>query len=117
MPNTLLGLSFDAHDALALATFWAATLQRDVAPGSTVDEASVLASDADSAPLLTFRRVGEGRVGKNRLHLDVMAADLESEGARLLALGARRVTRVVHGAVDWVTLSDPEGNEFDLIAR
>jgi hypothetical protein len=34
---------------------------------------------------------------------------------RLLALGARRVD-VGQGAVPWVVLADPEGNEFCVLA-
>ena len=48
---------------------------------------------------------------KNRVHVDLSAEDTEAEVARLVALGAR----VEHTYPDWVTLSDPEGNEFCVL--
>ena len=69
----------------------------------------------------------EGKVAKNRLHLDVRAAPglegeermaaLEAECERLTALGASRVRRfepeppMSHG---FIVMQDPEGNEFCL---
>ncbi len=115
--TTFLGVSFDAHDALAVATFWAAVLGREVAPGSTADEASVGVAGLDRGPLLMFHKVPEGKAVKNRVHLDVATPDLDRETGRLLALGARRVTRIAQGTSRWVTLADIEDNEFDLVAR
>jgi hypothetical protein len=65
-------------------------------------------------PRLLFQRVPEPRTVKNRLHLDVrVGADRrEAEVARLLAMGARELWRAAQGPFEWVTLADPEGNEF-----
>ncbi len=115
--TTFLAVSFDAYDALVVATFWAAVLGREVAPGSTSDEASVGVAGPDRGPLLTFHKVPEGKAVKNRVHLDVGTPDLEREAGRLLALGARRITRIAKGTGRWLTLADVEGNEFDLVAR
>ena len=46
-----------------------------------------------------------------------MAATLETEVERLLALGAHRLGGFVEGGARWVTLADPEGNEFDVLAE
>jgi len=51
---------------------------------------------------------------RNALHLDLVTADLEGESRRLVRLGARRVG-AVGGTARWVSLTDPEGNAFDLI--
>jgi hypothetical protein len=56
----------------------------------------------------------EGKVVKNRLHLDLRPVDQAAEVARLEALGARRVD-VGQGEVSWVVMSDPDGNEFDVL--
>jgi hypothetical protein len=45
---------------------------------------------------------------KNRVHLDLRAADVEAEADRLVGLGARVLGKVE----DWVVLADPEGGEF-----
>ena len=57
------------------------------------------------------------KTGKNRLHLDIAPSDLgdrDAEVERLVALGAERVD-IGQGAVDWVVMSDPDGNEFCVV--
>ncbi|MBZ4324025.1 VOC family protein [Streptomyces huiliensis] len=65
---------------------------------------------------ILFHAVPEPKRGKNRLHIDVHAAagERDAEVARLEGLGAS-VLRVVteHGG-GHVTMTDPEGNEFDV---
>ena len=58
----------------------------------------------------------EEKVVKNRLHLDFRPDDQDSEVARLLALGARRVDVGQTGDEPWVVLADPEGNEFCILS-
>jgi predicted enzyme related to lactoylglutathione lyase len=64
-------------------------------------------------PLLILQRVREGKAGKNRVHFDLYADDIEAEAARLVELGAKRRSDPFdeHGA-KWIVMSDPEGNEF-----
>ena len=73
-----------------------------------------------------FQRVPEGKVVKNRVHLDVRVgtglvgeerlAVLEAECARLEALGAVRVRLLRADGVNesCLVMQDVEGNEFDL---
>ena len=65
-------------------------------------------------PRLLFQAVPEPRSGKNRLHLDVRVGPerREAEVTRLLSLGATELWRAAQGPYEWVTLADPEGNEF-----
>lgn len=77
-------------------------------------------------PRLFFQRVPEGKVVKNRLHLDVRVgaglvgeerlAALEAEGNRLEAVGATRVLLLVAdgGEESCLVMQDVEGNEFCL---
>jgi hypothetical protein len=77
-------------------------------------------------PRLFFQRVPEGKVVKNRLHLDVRIgtglvgeerlAALETECARLVALGAVRVRLLPADGDDGscLVMQDIEGNEFCL---
>jgi Glyoxalase-like domain len=58
--------------------------------------------------------LSEGKVVKNRLHLDLRPGDQAAEVARLEALGARRVS-IGQGEVSWVVMADPDGNEFDVL--
>ena len=56
----------------------------------------------------------EPKLGKNRMHLDVVVPDIEPEITRLEALGARRLdpTPQTFAGTDWVRIADPERNEF-----
>ena len=66
------------------------------------------------APDLLFLKVPGLKMVKNRLHLDLRPADQAAEVARLEALGARRVD-IGQGDVSWVVMTDPDGNEFDVL--
>ncbi|MDI3422501.1 VOC family protein [Streptomyces luteolus] len=63
---------------------------------------------------LLFNQVPEPKTGKNRVHLDlhVGAEQRADEVARLEGLGARVVRAVDEPGGSWVTMQDPEGNEF-----
>jgi hypothetical protein len=77
-------------------------------------------------PRLYFQRVPEGKVVKNRVHLDVRVgtglvgderlAVLTAECARLVALGAVcvRVMLADDENESCIVMQDVEGNEFDL---
>ncbi|MEL3946380.1 VOC family protein [Streptomyces sp. LNU-CPARS28] len=77
-------------------------------------------------PRLYFQRVPEGKVAKNRVHVDVRAgiglvgeerlATLEAECARLVALGAVRVRLLAADEENesCIVMQDVEGNEFCL---
>ena len=77
-------------------------------------------------PRLYFQRVPEGKVVKNRVHLDVRVgtglvgeerlAALEAECARLVALGAVRVRLLRADGYNesCLVMQDIEGNEFRL---
>jgi hypothetical protein len=86
----------------------------------------VCGDPAGVGPRLYFQRVPEGKVVKNRVHLDVRVgtglvgaerlAALEAEAARLEALGAKRLW--LQEADEYnescLTMQDIEGNEFCL---
>ena len=63
---------------------------------------------------MLFQLVPEPKTVKNRLHFDVNvgADNVEAELARLTAAGATFLHRGQQGPNSWVTLADPEGNEF-----
>lgn len=78
-------------------------------------------------PRLFFQRVPEPKTAKNRVHLDVRAAPglvgdermaaLQAESERLQTLGATEAYRVEpDGRMEagFITMLDPEGNEFCL---
>jgi hypothetical protein len=120
---------FDCADAAPLARFWAEALDWRVAPYDEVELARLAAKgitdpeedptvmveppeDSD-LPVLFFTEVPEGKVTKNRVHLDVLADDdLEGEVERLEALGASIHNWIEGDGGVWCVMLDPEGNEF-----
>ncbi|HEY2278319.1 MAG TPA: VOC family protein [Streptosporangiaceae bacterium] len=115
MPSTVFGVSFDAHDAEAVASFWAAALGRTVADGASRDNAVLSADPAIPGSRIGFHRVPESKTVKNRMHFDLITTDFDAEIDRLTGLGATKLNEV-NKTAHWATLADPEGNEFDVIA-
>ena len=108
MPSVIKNVTFDASDALVLATFWAAALGTDVDEDSTAEKAFVEAAGW-GGPNMWFNRVPEAKVAKNRMHFDLRApGTMEDEVRRLEELGATVWSRQEH----LTTMLDPEGNEF-----
>ncbi len=73
-----------------------------------------LTSPDPGRPRVLFQAVPEAKTVKNRLLLDVRVGGdrREAEVARLVGLGATELWRGAQGPHEWVTLADPEGNEF-----
>ncbi len=63
---------------------------------------------------IIFQQVPEAKTVKNRVHLDldVGADNVEDVKERLTARGATFLHRGAQGPHTWVTMADPEGNEF-----
>ena len=131
-------ITIDSTDPHALADWWAETLEwrveaQDpdfirsmVAQGhATQDEtmvhngtlvwsvgAAIVSSDP-GAPRILFQRVPEAKTVKNRVHLDIRTGGRDEEvRARLLERGATVLWTGSQGPKSWVTMADPEGNEF-----
>jgi predicted enzyme related to lactoylglutathione lyase len=64
-----------------------------------------------------FHRVPEAKIVKNRVHVDLQATDVEAEADRLTGLGAKQIRPLAQNNNRWISLADPEGNEFDLVVR
>src|SRR3954454_23935289 len=85
------GLVIDGADTMALARFWAALFDTEIAAvaneaGDNEAQYVDVAGTAD-APLLRFQRVPEAKGVKNRLHLDIEVTELEPAIARVEQLG------------------------------
>jgi glyoxalase superfamily protein len=135
-------VTFDCAEPERVGRFWCEVLGYVVAPppnGSATWEEFDRARPPEKqgsgfacvdptavGPRLYFQRVPEGKVVKNRVHLDVRVgtglvgeerlAALEAECARLLALGASRVRLLLADADNesCLVMQDVEGNEFCL---
>lgn len=105
----------DCIDSGPVAAFWQAALGYEEArrDGTWV----LLRDPRGRTPNLAIDPVPEGKVVKNRVHLDLIPAEtMEAEVERLERLGARRL-RVVRNGPDSVhtVMADPEGNEFCVL--
>jgi len=110
-------ITFDCADPYALAGFWRQVTGYGEDPDNpnAPDDPEALLVASDGGPGLLFVPVPERKAVKNRVHLDVVPTDRtrDEETARLLTIGATLVAD--HRRADgtgWVTLADPEGNEF-----
>ncbi|MFD8689372.1 VOC family protein [Streptomyces sp. NPDC059651] len=106
-------VTVDCADAYKLGTFWAEVLGASLADDDFPGDPEALIETPGAA--LLFVTVPEPKSVKNRIHLDIQPDDRtrDAEVERLLALGATLVGdhRRPNGR-GWVTLADPEGNEF-----
>ncbi|WP_280347286.1 VOC family protein [Nocardia neocaledoniensis] len=106
---------------------WDEFLARAGVPEEQRNTRSAIEDPEGRGPRMFFQQVPEGKVAKNRVHLDVRVAPglqgaermaaLEAECERLLALGARRLERFEPEpplGFGHIVMADPEGNEFCL---
>ncbi len=111
-------LTVDCADPVRLAGFWAEALGWGVAPDSGEQHAAIGGPRRPAGtPGWLFFAVPEPKTAKNRMHVDLEADDLDAETERLVALGATLVHEKREWGAHWRTLTDPEGNEFCVVAR
>lgn len=107
-------ITVDCADPWRLAQWWAGAVGGEAIelPGTGF----VLVAK-ENWPALGFQRVDDPTPGKNRVHLDLMADDLEGEIARLVGLGATETARhSIDGGFRWAIMADPDGNVFCVAA-
>lgn len=138
MPRTF-GVTIDCAEPVALAAFWRDVLDYidepppegyaswsadDAAQGFGADEAGAGATIIDPTgrgPRLYFQRVPEPKAAKNRVHLDVVAADgrgwdgVLAAVERAVAAGGTRLGESADPGDPFVVIADPEGNEFCFV--
>ncbi|WP_372345641.1 VOC family protein [Streptomyces sp. KL116D] len=113
MTSLIRHITLDCADPYTLAGFWAQVLDGAITDEDSPGDPEVLVESAHAA--LLFIRVDEGKAVKNRIHLDLQPQDRtrDEEVGRLLALGATvQGDHRKPGGLGWVTMRDPEGNEF-----
>jgi hypothetical protein len=141
---TSVQVVFDCADPDKLASFWAGALhykkqdppagfaswpdflKAQGIPESEWTSASAVVDPDGVGPRIFFQRVPEGKVVKNRVHLDLNVggprsapADerrrrVDAEVDRLVKLGARQSRTIEERGEYFVNMFDPEGNEFDV---
>ena len=120
MAVKIAAVTFDCEDALVVAQFWSAALDRPLDPKPSSDFASIGMPEhrdtrgwrLDDEETWLFNKVPEPKVAKNRMHLDLATPDRGAEVARLVELGAKLVADMNEWGYEWTVMQDPEGNEF-----
>ncbi|SNU01112.1 hypothetical protein SAMN06298212_10723 [Ruaniaceae bacterium KH17] len=136
-------VTFDAADPRALGEFWCEVLGyvREAPPDKASwpeqleywgvpeeewNSRNAIVDPEGTGPRIFFQRVPEGKVAKNRVHLDVRAAPGLRGEERMSELRARAKWLVRKGATilkefppdgveyGFIVMQDPEGNEFCL---
>jgi hypothetical protein len=115
MNLTVASLTFDCTDAGSLAHFWSEVLGVPVDPDGTASFASI-GQSGPTRPSWLFVQVPEGKMAKNRFHVDLSSHDWPGDVERIVDLGATLLGEHDELGTKWATLADPEGNEFDIVA-
>jgi predicted enzyme related to lactoylglutathione lyase len=107
-PN--VDIVIDCSNPETLADFWAEALAYSKA--GLFDPYFVLLPSLREHPPVILQRVPEPKTTKTRVHFDLRVEDIEAEAQRLEKLGARRIDIGQGESPGWITMADPEGNEF-----
>ncbi|MFK8022738.1 MAG: VOC family protein [Ilumatobacter sp.] len=127
-------ITVDAADPRSLGGLWCEVLgdvEQPPPPGfetweDALDAFGIDRSDPDRAfaivdpdgvgPRMFFLRVPEPKTAKNRMHLDVHteSGHLQERADQLIERGATFVAEFDEPEGRWITLLDPESNEFCL---
>jgi predicted enzyme related to lactoylglutathione lyase len=106
----------DCHDPKRLATFWSALL--GIGIRGEIREANkwfvALLPLYVDGPYIAFQQVPEGKVVKNRTHLDLRVPELDTAAKRVVGLGGHQLAAHDERGRQWRVMADPEGNEFCL---
>jgi predicted enzyme related to lactoylglutathione lyase len=116
MTCRLVALSFDAHDPVRLAGFWAGVLGWEQA--HEPDDGIALLPNDDTGFRIEFYPSQERKRGQNQSHFDLTSTSLEDQQqtvTRALELGGRHIDIGQRPEEGHVVLVDPEGNEFCVI--
>lgn len=139
---TEIQVTIDCADPDRLAAFWADALRYKLEPppagfadwdayrtslGVPDDDdggGAALVDPDGAGPRIWLQKVLEAKVVKNRVHLDLDASGgrsvpvearrerVRAEANRLVGIGATELYELEEGGGYFVTLQDPEGNEF-----
>jgi catechol 2,3-dioxygenase-like lactoylglutathione lyase family enzyme len=120
MTSRISHTSIDSRDAYAQSVWWCQVLgfSEDPRDPNEPGHEECMIFSPDGRQRVLFIEVPEGKTVKNRIHFDLWPTDrtMNEEVDRLLALGAivHQDLRTEDGG-GWVTLLDPEGNEFCVL--
>jgi hypothetical protein len=105
----------DCTDFPRMLAFWQEALHYTPREAPSAD--SVVLKDPEGVgPNVSLNLTSEGLLSDYRIHLDLYSSDPVAEVERLISLGAI-MKRTPEAGEDFWTLSDPDGNLFDVIDK
>ncbi len=121
-------LGYKLQDPPESFATWEAFLTSNGVPQEEWNDGSSVVDPEGKGPRIYFQRMDTPKPEKNRLHLDLNASGgrkvleaerrrrIDAEVGRILALGrgAKKVSESDDANFYFVTMLDPEGNEFDV---
>ncbi len=139
--STQFQITLDCADPQSLAAFWVKALgykmedppaghaswqdwlEANHVPPEQWNSRAGIVDPQGIGPRFWFQRVPESKAGKNRMHLDIRTGDAsvsaqqrrekaETKARQLVEAGATRLYEMSEYGSYWLTLADPEGNEF-----
>ncbi len=114
MSLALAMITFDALEPEPLARWWADRFDAEVKP---LDPTFLLVTGGGLPVTLGFQGVPDPTPGKNKVHLDLVVPDIDAEAERLVAAGATNLGERGGAGFRWITLADPDGNQFCVAAQ
>lgn len=111
MAVRIASITFDSANPEPLAQWWADRFGAEII--ANMDGFFLLVAGGTLPTQLAFQKVEDPTPGKNKVHLDIHTDDdLDDEVARWVAAGASSLGKRSAGDFHWVTLTDPDRNEF-----
>lgn len=107
-------ITIDTANPQKLAAWWSEVLGIAVANDYGLIVQLALSS---AVPLFQFQKIEDVPTQRNRVHVDLKTPDLDGETERLVALGATVVQKFELPKIRYTTLTDPDGNKFDLVQQ
>ena len=107
-------VTLDCADPESLAEFWAEIMEVEIE--GRWGEYVILAPQPRRGVRLGLQKVPEPKVGKNRMHVDLMVRHLDASKQKVEELGGSPVEEHRDTDYHWWVMADPEGNEFCIIA-
>lgn len=108
----LHAITIDTANPQKLAAWWSEAL--GIMVGNDYGQIVQLAA-SPVVPPFQFQKIEDVPTQRNRVHVDLKTSDLDGETERLVGLGATVVQKFKLPQIRYTTLTDPDGNKFDLI--
>ncbi len=110
--GALYAIVIDVNDLETCAKFWSKVLGTDIL---YQNERYLRLGHKGERPTVLLQKVPERHIEKNRVHIDLDVPDLDAAVSRVQDLGGHKLRQLSEYGIEWVVMTDPDGNEFCLV--